>query len=326
MSNTLHTAAAMPAEQIPLMITAASAAVGAGIEARVERLKSQEDQRFTEVSGVVSQNMQPGIARRLARKGLGLIAVSCALAGGINAYSHAEQEDSIKTTTAGQLVADFSGDTERTAPNSEEAPISRIKAVVKQFNVADGYNFSAQIGKFDDNIEKTPAEILNETPFSSSNLSKAYSDSINQLTKNGKPIAAEGKTPIVMITNGNGFGEVNKVVKRANTVSAAVSIVNVADSPTQSQAELQAIAKQTGGQYWNANKLSDIDNIAEAVKADEATAVIEEIPAKRDPGTAMKVFGLLAALAVPLTIRAVRNSREPDQYKAPAANQAMEGK
>jgi len=201
----------------------------------------------------------------------GAVILSIATFGGLEAYSFVQERTNLRGAST-ELVVDDSGSTSNV--------LGQVQQVVGQF---DSQNPEILVGNIGQTIPMHANQFLSfsesaaGTPAGTADLYGDTSQALSKLAENSNN-SSQTKGNVVVVTNGNSLGNVNDLSNTAKSQGSKVFVVNVERTGTSPQVitDLQSLAKNTGGQFWNANS-ANIKQVANNVKA-TATPEQNNIP------------------------------------------------
>jgi len=167
-----------------------------------------------------------------------------------------------------ELLVDHSG---ATAHNLQHKPvIKQINTIAGQFNSPTS-NIKATTASAGEFREMSISEVANDPATGPAPLPDALTNVLSKLSSADRATATSkaGERSVVVITNGNAVGNPTAVAHAAQTAYTHVYVVNVEAKQQQNPQitnELMTIAKQTKGQYWEADQ-ANAKNIADQVQA-----------------------------------------------------------
>lgn len=303
MSDVLHTAA----ENLPYLATAAGAAIGVAGEAVMHRSIQEQRTPLVEEYGNLFEQEELSRKEKFGRYVVGPLALTGAVVGLANGLAWQHEAPDEHDIPRVQLVVDYSGATGVGEPGSR--PVDTTNKVVDIFADRNDDDFSVQayVAHAGGVTSREPDTVDNLTPFGRAPLDQALTHALDSVTTEVIPSDDDEKNAaIVVVTNGNSIGGVNSVVSRADKqgANASVYVVNVKDTITEKQqADLEAIATKTGGQYWTEQEATT-ENIS---------SIIEDLePPKQElepsHGVAERILaGLVSAGLLVTAVRARRN-------------------
>ncbi len=238
------------------------AAVGytAGLvaESRAAAQVAANEQQLAAVWGaeVVGQSThQASRLRRLGVAAVSALALGGGIAGALNGEAWATQTEQAAPPFVG-VVVDRSGATAFSGPDANaQAPNQQIDRIAGIFTEEDGIKtegFVAVAGE----VRPTRVDQLNSvSPSGDAPIGQALTVAMGRIgEQRAKAGAIAPKSAIVVTTNGNTLGDPATIAAAAKANNTPVYVVNVegASDPT-AVTQLQEVAKQTGGQYWDVN-------------------------------------------------------------------------
>ena len=235
------------------------------------------------------------LPQRLGRAIIAPLALTTAIAGGLEAY--ANYAPNLKPVTQPDLVlaVDHSGATDKLLGSK---PL--VESIDSFAQLVAGNKRSSTAFVAGSNTVKTVpvAELPKNQPFGDAPLHQALQNALDQANRNTQPIKGQTTiTPnsIVFITNGNLPTSGAPLIDQANRQGTPVNVINVEQLDKLDKRTLiglQQLAKRTHGTYWNANE-NNLKNISRAVQTEFQTP-----PAQRAPIPHRLLLNLLAAATV----------------------------
>lgn len=201
-----------------------------------------------------------------------------------------------------QEVIDYSGQTAYDGGSNKEHEINKSLIGMNKMdvNVTLGVGGSFQEGHIS---AKSIQNVNKYKPIGITSMPIAFNVALGNSVNSDVPVqsnvigANKNKSgAILVVTDDDPIGSVSNVVAMAKQDSAKVFIANVGDQTDSDAKDLQLIAKETGGKYWNAN--SNTSNVANKIVSD-ITPAGEKIPNanNNDWKNWLKVLDVGSALA-----------------------------
>lgn len=240
-----------------------------------------EDQ---EADSTVPEQSRLRAAAQSIGRAVGPLALTACVAGGLNAYAYAPENNSVQQAAPTlEVVVDHSG---ATALALEGTPVvNEINQVVKQFKGIARFKTEAIVAGSGTTTTMKLEKVADVQPFGQSDLASATSLALSraaQVTPSREGAGYKPNAGVLIITNGNGVGNAKSIAALASqeyagkTVKTPVSVVNVEGgkaSPAVTES-LKTVAAKTGGKYWSAEQ-GNLDQVAKAVRAKIESGAIE---------------------------------------------------
>ncbi|MBI5357287.1 VWA domain-containing protein [Candidatus Saccharibacteria bacterium] len=241
-------------------------------ERNIVKHAAQERQPLNEIIGeTIEQSQNPSIKDRI-NKFVGPLAVAGAIAGGMVGMAF-QEEGKVKTNTNLQMVVDRSGGTR--AEVSDGTAADSVNEILEEFashNETSADVFVAQGGRVSKaNYQK----VINEVrPIGGAPMQ----DAVEQAISNVASTKLEGdntKNAVVVLTNGNSFGEPDSVIRKARKADVSVFIKNI-DASSSDSKSMNKISEKTGGQYMTES--DDPEKLYEQVKDKSSGQELRQAP------------------------------------------------
>jgi hypothetical protein len=289
----------MSPEAISQVAAAAGLAGGVALEARAQHNaeKNGENLQLEAATRAIAEKQANAAAptratrtrRWLGRHATAPLALLAAGAMGMGVYSLEQQPETITPPVQPKLemVVDHSGATNLSLDG--KPTVLQVNALASEFagSKTQGEALVASQGT----VNKMPiSKVEKSTPFGPAPLEQATTLAIDTSS------AVNGQDSVLVITNGNSVGDTAKLTKQAKKEHTPVFVVNV-ENATQTaddlKGDLEKLAKDTGGKYWDANK-GNLEEVADSVKA-----TLEPAEAKSSKPAKWPIieFGAVLALA-----------------------------
>lgn len=273
-------------------------------ERRIVNYATEERQPLNEVIGETAEQSQNPSIKDKINKFIGPLAVAGAVAGGIVGMAF-QEEGKVKANTNLQMVVDRSGGTRAEASEGDTAADS-VNNILEEFASHDETSadvFVAQGGRVSKaNYQK----VINEVrPIGGAPMQ----DAVEQAISNVASTKLEGdntRNAVVVLTNGNSFGEPDSVIRKAEKADVSVFIKNIDASSSDSKA-MNKISEKTGGQYMTES--DDPEELYEQVKDKSSGQELRQAPDSKH-NTPEKVLSVLLA-GVGLRVLARARRRMP---------------
>lgn len=238
------------------------------------------------------QSVPPPIAVETVKKSVGekvgstlrepWLPVSMALAAGLCVAAWTQTETHKTATSELNIVADHSF---QIGQNDSAKKIASIFDQFKETGKVRVRAFVAHNGSYD---AIAVNEINKQTPYGPPSVSSTVSAVFKNAETNRQP-----RQQALLVVTANNLGNTNTVIKRAKAEHMPLYIANVGNQTGTQVKDLQTIAVDTGGKYWDARTASQ--NIARTVKSAVKPREITERTPNEDT-LAEKIFGGLAVL------------------------------
>lgn len=261
-------------ENLALAGAGIGAAIGAAGEVYSQYRLAREARSFTQVSGDLIT--PPTTMQRVGRAATSTLIIYGTFIGFFNGDAWANPPQQVKTVEpAIGVVVDHSGAT----LDGEVPAIEQIDSVIKGM-VSTGIDLNVLVADSGEIKPVKPADVSSEEPFGDARLDLGLQTALNSVATQRTAVTDElpKSNALVVLTNGNGIGDVGVVTQRAKDIGTPVSIVNVESSVQDPavQQQLQAVAEQTGGAYWNISS-ADGSEIAQEIAKE---LVDQQLPEK----------------------------------------------
>lgn len=239
-------------------------------------------------------NTEPQIQRKTTSERFGdtlrepWVPLSMGLAAGLCVAAWSQED--VKKTLGSELaiVADHSFQIGQS--NDQK----RVASILKQFEDTGKIKvraFVAQDGTYE---AIKPGLIEEERPYGPPSVNST----VGAVLKNVKLTENESANQNILVVTANNLGNTNTVIKRASSEKTHISVVNLGVSEGKQAQAMQAIAKRTGGEYWDGK--ASVDTIVADVKEAAKPREITERREDEDSLTEKILGGLAALLAVGL--------------------------
>ncbi len=234
----------------PAIGASAGLAAGAAADVVAARAISRERATLVEAWGPDTIEYPSADGVRSTLRVLGPMALTGALVGGMLGAAWAPEVTPAAPRSQLEIVIDHSGAT----AIGEPAAVTAINAVAERFAGAKFATEAVVARSGEVRIIKT-GDVSHDAPFGDAQLDQAVQtalDNVQRAREQGKLKPQEKTAGTLVVTNGNSIGNPATVIDRAKAEGASVSIVNVEkDSAGATVSDLQKIAADTGGTYWN---------------------------------------------------------------------------
>lgn len=278
-------------------------AIGAAGEHVLQKKVSEERQPLNEILGDTAGEIAPSTGlNRLGRKVLGPVAVACAIAGGANGLAWQEGGD-VEIKTQLQIVVDRSGSTGREGLDGQK-PATLIDNIITEFAEHKETKTNIVIGKGGEVLKRTSDQVLRQRPIGDAPMRRAFRSAVDNISST-KVTGDNTKNAVVVITNGNAFGETESVLDTAKDANISVFVKNVNNFTDGTKIQqMREIAQKTGGVYLD--NTTDPEKMYEQVK-DKANGRVNAQEAGAKHEVPEKIFtGLLSLFVVGAVARARR--------------------
>lgn len=175
-----------------------------------------------------------------------------------------------------ELVVDHSGATG--LPVNGSPVTGEINTVVNQFSATHKISTEALVATNGTVVPLRVDQVSANRAFGEAKLADATEQALDRTAEVTPVLGDQGEkrdAAILVITNGNPIGQTAQVVAATKQQhNTPIFVVNVegAGAEAATTQSLEAIAQQTGGQYWDAHQ----SNLSEVSKAVEKTVVATE--------------------------------------------------
>lgn len=245
-------------------------------------------------------------ARRTGRVLFAELALVGGIAAGLNAYAWAPESTAVEQAPPTlEIVVDHSGATGLALQGDTKPVVAEVNQVVNEFSGVSNVKAEAIVASSGTQLSMKVDKVVSNQPFGNADMASATSLALSRAAET-QPVSADGtlkpNAGVLIITNGNEVGKTQAVVKQATqqygpaSVKTPVFVVNVEGAKAGEQVahDLQALATQTGAQYWSADK-DNLDSVAKAVRS---TIISSEVKSAGGPDKApLKLLGGLTVLA-----------------------------
>jgi hypothetical protein len=297
---------------IPVAATAAGLAAGAWADRKAINRAAEERQALAEVWSLDDEQPEatPRTNRiRRAGRYVTALAVSAGLAAGLSAeawvplHEHADQQ----TPPALEVVVDHSGATALSL-NGNQPVDSEINSVVKQLGGIEDVNAEAWLAGSGEAKPMTLEQATRAPAFGDAPLEQAMQSALGRAGFAAAKRQSPGQhdASVVVITNGNNIGQPRAVAKEAKLKgNAPVFVVNVEGTDGKTAQDLQKIAEQTHGKYWDVRQ-DNLNSVAGDVKKTITASQHqpEAKPAVTDgTRTMLRVLSILSLIGVGIGYR-----------------------
>lgn len=227
----------------------------------------------------------------IGRNAMAPLTMLVAGAAGMAAYAYKQEPQVILPPTQPKLemVVDHSGATNLALDGTRS--VVEVNSLANQIAGKDIQGEALVAGN--GTVGRMPIRKVSQNrPFGPAPLEQATSLALETSTAN----AAKGQNSVLVITNGNSVGDTAKLTRQAKRDETPVFVVNVESASQTShglKAELKGLAKDTGGQYWDANK----GNLSEVADNVQATLSPAETKKNESPKWPIIEFGAMLAIA-----------------------------
>ncbi|HVV66856.1 MAG TPA: hypothetical protein VHB72_02150 [Candidatus Saccharimonadales bacterium] len=231
------------------------------------------------------------VRQRLGRSALAPLTMLVAGAAGMATFAYKQENQVVLPPTQPKLemVVDHS--------EATNFAINGTRSIIEVNSLADqiagkGIHGEALVAS-SGVVQAMPIRKVNKNvPFGFAPLEQATSLALDKSTAN----TAKGQDSVLVITNGNSVGDTKKLAEQAERDETPVFVVNVESADQTShdlKDELEGLAKDTGGKYWEANK----GNLSEVADSVQATLSPAEAKSSHTPKWPIIEFGAMLAVS-----------------------------
>ncbi|HTB48939.1 MAG TPA: hypothetical protein VK712_02555 [Verrucomicrobiae bacterium] len=290
----------MTPEIITVAASAASFGAGLAAEHRAVNQAAQKQARLLEAVGpalheedvVATMPRREQLTRWASRNLLAPLALTAALAGGLEAAGWVSNSLHANQPPALEVVVDRSG---ATALALDGKPvIGQIDGLVTQLHGLQHVTAQAEVASFGGVSQPEPLKDVKATQATGdAPLGEATGIALGRAGLG----ASKHDAAVVVLTNGNSIGSPKDIASQEAKAheSTPIFIVNVEGAGSSATSDLRAIAQETGGRYWDAHN-SSVKTIAQDVQS-SLSAGHQEKPVEQPANWTDRIFGGIALLA-----------------------------
>jgi len=279
-----------------ITVAGASAAYGIGLIAEHRAVSHAADVqvRLLEAAGPAlrQETMAAPLSRReqlthwASRNLLAPLALTAAVAGGLEASAWTTGTIQTKTLSALEVVVDRSGATNLSAHG--QPVVGEINDIVSQLQGIKHATAKAEVAQYGGVAQKNLDQVKTIPAVGDAPLPEATGTALDN---------AAPKGAVVVVTYGNSVGTPDAVLSKEPKTKSKVPvfIVNVEKAGSPHTAELRAVAHKTGGQYWDASR-SNVTQVTQAVQG-AVSATHHEKPVEQPADWTDRILGGFALAA-----------------------------
>jgi hypothetical protein len=235
-----------------------------------------------------SPESTPKIRRNALARLIAPLAVIGTAAGGLTANAWFDHEPVKGGNTTVEAVVDHSFQT------SQNKLFTRINELASKADQAKNIDLRTVVAHNGSQDAMDIHDLAKDTPYGPPSVGQALKVAMDSAFKGRSQTGEKQSGGIFVVTADNPIGNAKSVVQTARqNGNIRISIANVGPNNDQVAQSLHTIAKQTGGQYWAANKSDGkiIDGLEASIAGHEAAA-----PTPKDDKTFEKILSALAIL------------------------------
>lgn len=269
-------------EVIPYAATVGGAMGGIGLEYLAQHNIIDNQQALAREWGEVHER-QANRWRSIARVALGPLMAVGALGGFANGMAWEPDTAVRQVPPQLEVVVDHSA---ATGLNGGHAA-KEISQLSHEFTDKKRVTATAFLARGSEVVSVEISKVDKDVPFGDAPLDTAIGNALDRANLDRtKAIRRNHKlgTGVLVLTNGNSIGDPTAVAEKAESVPVPLFIVNVeaGKSNQQTTKDLQATAKQTKGQYWDANT-TNVTEVAKEVKHQLVPEKVQDTRPNRNP-------------------------------------------
>ena len=296
-------------ENLPFVVAGISATAGAMTDLAMQYWLTSKRTRAAEIYGQDVIARSPRRVSRIGRMASSSILFTTASAGYVNTVAWQEEAAPQIIDPVVEVVVDRSGGT--AVGDNPAAP--QIDLLLRELADSD-LDTEAIVTSLGDTETMELDEALAQRPFGDANLAQAMITALdsaqNRKIDKTEESGLTANAAIIAVTNGNRLtaeGTAADLIEQARRIPAPITIVNVTSNVRELGVaeELEAIAEETGGEYF------DIEEDGSVVIERVAEDLVDRQQAPNETGNQwkVKVFG---ALLIAGTIACIfHRRREP---------------
>jgi hypothetical protein len=279
-----------------ITVAGATAAYGLGLiaEHRAVSHAAETQARLLEAAGPALR--QEATAEPLSRREqlthwasrnlLAPLALTAAVAGGLEASAWTTAKTQTKALSALEVVVDRSGATNLSAHG--QPVLGEINDIVGQLQGIKHATAQAEVAQYGGVIKTSLDQVKTIRAVGDAPLAAATGTALDN---------AAPKGAVVVVTYGNSVGTPDAILSKEPKAKSKVPVfvVNVEKAGSPHTAELRAVAHATHGQYWDASR-SNVSQVTQAVQG-AVSATHQEKPVEQPADWTDRIFGGIALAA-----------------------------